>query len=749
MTTLTPTPKQQFLDANGNPLAGGKVYTYAAGTTTPLVTYTDEGGTTPNSNPVILDSRGEAAIWLGVASYKLKLTTSTDVEIWTVDNIISANSEVLADLAASGGSALVGFLQSGTGAVATTVQTKLRETVSVKDFGAVGDGVTNDKAAFVAANASGKNIYVPPGDYFVGDGFSITSSGVIWFGAGKDSHITSTGTTGQTILVTGTSDVIFENLRIECTSLSHGPAYGVFTITGGAKNTRINSCYAQGSRYQHFVSPVGLGLSGIWVTNCIVSTVRSLIWVNNACNDITDVWVVNNKATIVYGDGVEFDTPNGTGLTRGYVINNTLIGVADGSILSIGAGFANVHDVVIDGNYIEQFSLRGINVEDKSDVVKIVNNTINNIGYDFVEYPSDQNDGISLFWDIEDIVVSNNTISKAQDSGISMLLGPSNGVLNAKITGNTVSYCGKDNGNGIWANQAGISAQGGSSAEAQVVNRLISGNIVSNCVSHGIRFDGVQRFVVFGGNTLQSNGGYGVNIVGNLLNCLYSDNTGASNTSGLESGYTLNIYVDPVSGNDANFGLSGGTAVKTVSRALSLVSKYIPRNGNVALVISNCTLGQWTENVVVDGYNGEGALTLQALSAFNSQVNCSPTTGDAFTITNNTLVNFGFVRIGGTVTENNKAVFRLNQNSRVFLENPRMSEVVSGAPANSDGIFAERSLVVTNGGVGRLDPATQPGTQAAKRGVVASLGAIVQCQTAPSGFATSQTVDASGGRVFT
>ena len=94
MTTLTPTPKQQFLDANGNPLSGGKVYTYAAGTTTPLVTYTDSSGSVPNTNPIILDSRGEAAIWLGVASYKLKLTTSTDVEIWTVDNISGASIAV-------------------------------------------------------------------------------------------------------------------------------------------------------------------------------------------------------------------------------------------------------------------------------------------------------------------------------------------------------------------------------------------------------------------------------------------------------------------------------------------------------------------------------------------------------------------------------------------------------------------------------------------------------------------------------
>lgn len=168
MTTLTPTPKQQFLDANGNPLVGGKVYTYVAGTTTPLVTYTDEGGTTPNTNPVILDSRGEAAIWLGVASYKLKLTTSTDVEIWTVDNIVSASVQALADLSESGGSALVGFLQSGTGAVATTVQAKLRETVSVKDFGAVGNGTTDDTTAIqTAINSGAKAVYFPAGTYIV------------------------------------------------------------------------------------------------------------------------------------------------------------------------------------------------------------------------------------------------------------------------------------------------------------------------------------------------------------------------------------------------------------------------------------------------------------------------------------------------------------------------------------------------------------------------------------------------------
>lgn len=132
--SLSPVPKIQFFDANGNPLVGGKLYTYAAGTTTPLATYTDSSGGTTNANPVILNSRGEASVWLGSSSYKFKLTTSTGVEIWTVDDITSNNYDVLAALAASGGSSLIGYAPSGTGAVTTTVQSKLRQTVSIFDF---------------------------------------------------------------------------------------------------------------------------------------------------------------------------------------------------------------------------------------------------------------------------------------------------------------------------------------------------------------------------------------------------------------------------------------------------------------------------------------------------------------------------------------------------------------------------------------------------------------------------------------
>ena len=86
-TSLSPTPKLQFFDLNGDPLSGGLLYTYAAGTTTPLATYTDSTGVSANTNPITLDSRGEANVWLSGAIYKFALYTSAGVLIWTVDNI--------------------------------------------------------------------------------------------------------------------------------------------------------------------------------------------------------------------------------------------------------------------------------------------------------------------------------------------------------------------------------------------------------------------------------------------------------------------------------------------------------------------------------------------------------------------------------------------------------------------------------------------------------------------------------------
>lgn len=84
----------QFFNDDGIPLSGGKIYTYQAGTTTPLSTYTTPLGNVANSNPIILDAAGRPPqeIWLLPQPYKFAIYTSADVLIGTWDNIYGVPS---------------------------------------------------------------------------------------------------------------------------------------------------------------------------------------------------------------------------------------------------------------------------------------------------------------------------------------------------------------------------------------------------------------------------------------------------------------------------------------------------------------------------------------------------------------------------------------------------------------------------------------------------------------------------------
>jgi hypothetical protein len=266
----------QFFDDSGNVLSGGKLYTYLAGTTTPATTYTDNTGSVANSNPIILDAAGRVAneIWLDSnTTYKFVLTNSSDVLIATYDNIPAVLSPAelnsfKAALAGSNGSSLVGFISTGTGATARTVQSKLRDTVSVKDYGAVGDGLTDDLAKIQAAIDAnpGRIILFPKGSYIISDALYVRSNGTILKGEGAQLNstvINHTGiTTNAVIFTDGASNSGIEDIYFY-TNVKKSSGNAV-VFTGGAYN-----CYARNIIVFYYYDAFAIvGGSFITIENC-------------------------------------------------------------------------------------------------------------------------------------------------------------------------------------------------------------------------------------------------------------------------------------------------------------------------------------------------------------------------------------------------------------------------------------------------------------------------------------------------
>jgi len=106
---------QQFFDNTGNVLSGGLIYTYQAGSSTPLTTYTTSSGTIANSNPIILNSAGRCdnEIWMQTGySYKFILQTSTGVTLQTLDNLYP----ILQNASGSGATIPTGLIAIWSGA---------------------------------------------------------------------------------------------------------------------------------------------------------------------------------------------------------------------------------------------------------------------------------------------------------------------------------------------------------------------------------------------------------------------------------------------------------------------------------------------------------------------------------------------------------------------------------------------------------------------------------------------------------
>lgn len=182
---LIQSPFEFFTDRTGRALANGRIYIGLPGQDPenfPQAAFFDVGGTTPTTQPIRTNVAGYPSDTTGnpqriftTGAYSIRVKDSNGVQVFYAANStdgfygVSA-SDLSNNVNPNLGSGMVGFvLQSG--ATGTTVHDRLaRGWVDIKDFGAVGDGVTNDKAAFDAAAATGRSILLPAGNYNVPSG---------------------------------------------------------------------------------------------------------------------------------------------------------------------------------------------------------------------------------------------------------------------------------------------------------------------------------------------------------------------------------------------------------------------------------------------------------------------------------------------------------------------------------------------------------------------------------------------------
>lgn len=258
----------QFFDNNGTILSGGKLYTYSAGTTSPLTTYTSSSGGTLNPNPIILDSAGRvpAEVWVNSSSIaKFVLKTSADVLIGTWDNIPSLVSSL--NLTGTNNGVVyfnsVGTFTSGTNltfdgtnlgvAGAATIGSNL----NVAGPSALTGNVTASGTLSVTGNTTLNSALTTYGNATIGGTLSVTGNVI------NTLNVTGTLTTsGTTTLATGSTLTASPSASDSSTKIATTAFVKTATLGAGQTWQNVTSSRSSGTTYTNTTnSPIAVSVS--------------------------------------------------------------------------------------------------------------------------------------------------------------------------------------------------------------------------------------------------------------------------------------------------------------------------------------------------------------------------------------------------------------------------------------------------------------------------------------------------------
>lgn len=485
----------------------------------------------------------------------------------------------------------VKYISLGIGAVNRKAQDKMRESVSVLDFGAVGDGITDDTAAFLLVAANNKPIDLCGLAYKVNTNATIpltapmyngtivvgtTPTGNLFTVGGDDVFIKDVNFIGgsgvlSTALVVLSMATNFKIAWNNFTGFTNGGIVAQSGSTGGViANNVLDACSATLSGDQY-------GAISSNANNCVISG-----------NIITDceqtgisVFAVSNVViadNIISGDGVS---------------------VKSGGIISDG----KTTDLTIRGNTIKNVNVEGIQVAGNSTTylgptsrIIIVDNIITESAYSGITLYSADTDGIVL------VSISGNTISKAASTQWAIQLDR---VAYVTVSGNTLS---------------GYATGVRQDNSCSYTN--INGNIIMNFsgigISAGASYGNVCHNIIQG--IVASSTGVSANSAATAGNILIAQNNISDCLIGIESVFTITnsiaVRSNYLKGNTTNLSYTSANANSSIDNLIgdNVLAGFVTLNGTTEVFISNAAVVAGDKiNLIFTNYGAGSELTTGAV----------------------------------------------------------------------------------------------------------------------------------------